>query len=100
MRAEVGDRLHVHGRTVGDPDQWAEVIEVRGEDGGPPYLVCYADGHETLIFPGERHLGRVAAGELAAPPALRCAQGRASRTMLKSFSAARRTRTPGCHPAE
>jgi hypothetical protein len=52
MRAEVGDKLHVHGRTVGDRDQWAEVIEVRGEDGGPPYLVRYADGHETLIFPG------------------------------------------------
>lgn len=52
MRAEVGDRLHVHGRNVGDPDQWAEVIEVRGEDGAPPFLVRYADGHESLVYPG------------------------------------------------
>lgn len=52
MRAEVGDRLHVHGRTVGDPDQRAEVIEVQGQDGGPPYLVRYPDGHESLVYPG------------------------------------------------
>lgn len=52
MRAHVGDRLHLHGRDVGEPDRWAKVLEVRGEDGEPPYLVRYADGHETLIFPG------------------------------------------------
>jgi len=28
------------------------VIEVRGEDGAPPYLVRYDDGHEGLVFPG------------------------------------------------
>ena len=27
-------------------------VEVRGEDGGPPYLVRFDDGHETLLFPG------------------------------------------------
>ena len=52
MRAEVGDRVHVHGRTVGAPDQLVEVLEVRGDDGAPPYLVRYEDGHETLVFPG------------------------------------------------
>ena len=52
MQATVGDRLHVHGRIVGNSDQEAEIIEVRGPDGGPPYLVRYADGHEGLIFPG------------------------------------------------
>lgn len=52
MRAEVGDRLHVHGRVVGMPDQTAEIIEVRGEDGAPPYLVRHDDGHEALVFPG------------------------------------------------
>lgn len=52
MQATVGDRLHVHGRIVGNPDQEAEIIEVRGPDGGPPYLVRYRDGHEGLIFPG------------------------------------------------
>jgi len=52
MHATVGDRLHVHGRKVGNADQLAEIIEVRGTDGSPPYLVRYPDGHETLVFPG------------------------------------------------
>lgn len=52
MDAQIGDRLHMRGRTVGDPDRWAEVIEVRGTDSGPPYLVRYDDGHEALVFPG------------------------------------------------
>ena len=52
MEAAVGDRLHVHGRTVGNPDLIAEIIEVRGSGGAPPYLVRYPDGREGLIFPG------------------------------------------------
>jgi len=52
MRAVVGDRLHVHGRVVGTPDQTSEIIEVRGQDGAPPYLVRRDDGHEALVFPG------------------------------------------------
>jgi hypothetical protein len=27
-------------------------VEVRGDNGGPPYLVRYPDGHEGLVFPG------------------------------------------------
>lgn len=52
MHATVGDRLHLHGRFVGNADQEAEIIEVRGADGAPPYLVRYPDGHEGLVFPG------------------------------------------------
>lgn len=52
MHATVGDRLHVHGRNVGNPDHLGEIIEVRGEEGAPPYLVRYPDGHEALVFPG------------------------------------------------
>lgn len=52
MRVAVGDRLHVQGRVVGQKQQTAEVIEVHGEDGAPPYLVRYDDGHELLVFPG------------------------------------------------
>lgn len=52
MRAQVGDRLHVQGRVVGQPETSAEVIEVHGENGAPPYLVRYDDGHEVLVFPG------------------------------------------------
>jgi hypothetical protein len=52
MQATVGDRLHVHGRTVGSADREAEIIEVRGKDGQPPYLVRFPDGRETLVYPG------------------------------------------------
>lgn len=52
MHATVGDRILVHGRTVGSGEQHGEIVEVRGEDGQPPYLVRFEDGHEGLIFPG------------------------------------------------
>jgi hypothetical protein len=52
MQASVGDRLLIHGRIVGQQDRTAEVIEVLGPDGGPPYRVRFEDGHETLMSPG------------------------------------------------
>ena len=52
MHAKVGDRLVVEGRTVDAGRREGEVIEVRGPDGGPPYVVRWADGHEGLTYPG------------------------------------------------
>ncbi|GAA3397561.1 DUF1918 domain-containing protein [Streptomyces roseoviridis] len=53
MRASEGDKLVVHGRTVGQHDRTAEVLKVLGEDGGPPYRVKFDDdGHEALMSPG------------------------------------------------
>ena len=52
MRASVGDGLVVEGRKVDDARREGEVLEVRGEDGAPPYLVRWSDGHEALTFPG------------------------------------------------
>ncbi|MEI5099602.1 DUF1918 domain-containing protein [Streptomyces sp. PmtG] len=52
MQASVGDRLLIHGRIVGQHDRTAEVIEVLGTDGGPPYRVRFEDGHETVMSPG------------------------------------------------
>jgi Domain of unknown function (DUF1918) len=52
MRAHVGERLRIHGRTVGEHDQEGEIIEVRGAQGEPPYVVRFDDGHEKLVFPG------------------------------------------------
>ncbi|WP_336087268.1 DUF1918 domain-containing protein [Nocardia sp. SSK8] len=52
MHANVGDRLVVHGRTVGRTDQSGEIVEVRGHHGEPPYVVRFEDGHEGLMFPG------------------------------------------------
>jgi hypothetical protein len=53
MQAKVGDRLVIKGHRVGEHDRDAEVLEVRGTDGGPPYLVRWdEDGHVGLLFPG------------------------------------------------
>jgi hypothetical protein len=52
MQAMVGDRLHVHGNTVGQKDRMGEIVEVRGPSGEPPYLVRFEDGHTGLVFPG------------------------------------------------
>jgi hypothetical protein len=52
MHAVVGDRLRVHGRAAGTSDQTSEIIEVRGQNGEPPYVVRHDDGQEALVFPG------------------------------------------------
>jgi hypothetical protein len=52
MQATTGDRLLVHGKNVGLADRHGEIIEVRGDNGQPPYLVRFSDGHEGLVFPG------------------------------------------------
>lgn len=52
MHANVGDHLVVEGRTDHDSRREGEVIEVRGADGTPPYVVRWSDGHEGLTYPG------------------------------------------------
>jgi hypothetical protein len=53
MRAAVGDRIVIKGHRLGEPDRDCEVLEVRGADGGPPFVVRWEeDGHEALFFPG------------------------------------------------
>ncbi|MEV0596148.1 DUF1918 domain-containing protein [Nonomuraea cavernae] len=52
MNATVGDRLLVHGNSVGERDRTGVIIEVQGSDGEPPYTVRFDDGHTGLVFPG------------------------------------------------
>jgi hypothetical protein len=53
MYASPGDRIVIRSRNTGGPVRDAEVLEVRHEDGSPPYLVRWSDtGHEGLFFPG------------------------------------------------
>jgi hypothetical protein len=52
VKASVGDRIEVRGAHVGEGRRQGEVVEVRGTDGDPPYLVRWSDGHEGLFFPG------------------------------------------------
>ena len=57
MKASVGDRLLIRGHDVGHVERRATIVEVRGEDGGPPYVVHWEDegqdaAEEHLFFPG------------------------------------------------
>jgi hypothetical protein len=52
MKAIVGDRLVINAVHVDGPVRDGEVLEVRGPNGDPPYLVRWSDGHEGLVFPG------------------------------------------------
>lgn len=52
MRAMVGDRLHIHKNRTGAADQYGRIVEIRGANGTPPYLVEFPDGHTSLVFPG------------------------------------------------
>lgn len=52
LRAAPGDRLFVKGHFVGDAAKDGEIIEVLGEDGAPPYVVRWEDGHESRVYPG------------------------------------------------
>ena len=53
MKAKVGDRIVIKGHRVGEHLRDCEVLEVQGEDGGPPYVVRWSDdGHEGFFFPG------------------------------------------------
>ena len=53
MHATKGDHLVIHGTHVGEALRDGEIVEVRGSDGAPPYVVRWADnGHESLTYPG------------------------------------------------
>jgi hypothetical protein len=51
-KARPGDRFVVRGHHVGEPGRDGEILKVLGENGGPPYLVLWDDGHKSEVFPG------------------------------------------------
>jgi hypothetical protein len=54
MKADNGDWLVVEPVRIGDHRRRGLVLDIRGPDGEPPYLVRWSDtGHESLFFPGE-----------------------------------------------
>lgn len=67
MEAHTGDRLLTHGRTVGEHDRVAEIVEVLGDGGTPPYRVRLEDGHEHLLAPGPDSVVQHAAGRSRDP---------------------------------
>jgi len=59
MKAHVGDRIILAPVTVDGPMRDGEVIEARGPDDSPPFLVRWSDGHSGLIYPGPGAVLRV-----------------------------------------
>lgn len=52
MYGSIHDRITALSPHVGEPNRDGEILEVRGADGTPPYLVRWSDtGHEGLFFP-------------------------------------------------
>jgi len=52
MKAHPGDRIILTASHIDQPTRHGEVIEVGNENGDPPYLVRWADGHTGLLYPG------------------------------------------------
>ena len=53
MQAQVGDQIQILGTKVDLPVRDGEIIEVRGHNGTPPFVVKWSDtGHTALVFPG------------------------------------------------
>lgn len=42
----------VGGHHQGEPTRDGKILKVLGDDGAPPYLVRWEDGHESEVFPG------------------------------------------------
>lgn len=61
MKARQGDHVVIAASHVGESTRAGVVLEVRGQDGGPPFLVRWADGHTGLMYPGPGSVLRVLA---------------------------------------
>jgi CBS domain-containing protein len=56
QHAQPGDRIVIRGSTVGDRERHGTIVEARGADGGPPFIVHWNDDphdepHDVLFFP-------------------------------------------------
>ncbi len=78
MKAHQGDRIILAASHTDEPTRDGVVLEVRGANGEPPYLVRWADGHTGLMYPGPGSVLRVegeheheyvASGTAETPPA-------------------------------
>jgi hypothetical protein len=69
MRARPGDHLVLAAPHTSEATRDGEVLEARGPDGGPPYVIRWSDGHEGLFYPGPGALLRVGNGATDDAPA-------------------------------
>ena len=50
LRAQIGDRLVIRSHHLGELERDAEILEVLGDGGAPPYLVRWEDGGRVSRF--------------------------------------------------
>jgi hypothetical protein len=51
MQANIGDKIVVHSRRVGEPGRQGVITALRRPDGSPPYVVRWDDGREVVFYP-------------------------------------------------
>ncbi|GAA6525300.1 dsRBD fold-containing protein [Intrasporangium sp. DVR] len=68
MRARVGDRIILAAEHIDEPTRDGEILEIRGTDGAPPYLVRWSNGHIGLIYPGPGAVLRIGATSAGGGP--------------------------------
>ena len=61
MRARVGDRIILAAEHIDEPTRDGEILEIRGAEGAPPYVVRWSNGHTGLIYPGPGAVLRIGA---------------------------------------
>ena len=53
MKASVGDHIEIASNRVDRAVRDGRIIEIRGTDGDPPYVVEWSDTHHTaMVYPG------------------------------------------------
>ena len=53
MKASVGDRLILASSVLGGVVREGTVVELRHDDGSPPFMVEWSDtGERSLVYPG------------------------------------------------
>jgi hypothetical protein len=70
MKAAVGDRVVVASAQPGGRPRSGTIVELRHPDGTPPYVVCWSDtGQDVVYFPGsDSRVEHVGPAEAAAAP--------------------------------
>lgn len=52
MNPTIGDRVRIHGKTVGAAERLGDVIDVREHGDARTLVVRFDDGHEAVLAPG------------------------------------------------
>ena len=84
LRASPGDRIVIRGHHVGEICRDAEILDVLGRHGGPPYLVRWEDsGRVSRLYPGsDAYVQHFEHGQDR--PARRAPRGRTAADLLPS----------------